>query len=106
VGTELTTRTGCTPLLLPIDDDQVQPILERLQRWADGLLGIDLLLEVPPAHLDLAADGPFLVVAAGQGAEDLALFLALLERLDEVLGKVRGDRIAIMNRYKYPRHTQ
>jgi hypothetical protein len=70
------------PLLLAIDDHQVQPILERLQRHADRLFDVHVLLQITATHVDLAARRPLGDLAGRERLDELAFFLTVLEGSD------------------------
>src|SRR5688572_25106387 len=44
-------------LLVPVEDDEVQPVLERLNRGPDRLLLVHFLLNLTSAHLHLPLGG-------------------------------------------------
>ena len=68
------------PLLLAVEDHQVQAVLERPQRRPDRLALVDDLVELTAARVDLALRGAVLDLAGREDLDEGTPLLALAER--------------------------
>lgn len=79
------------PLLLAVEDDQVDAVLERPQGRPDRLALVDDLVELVPARVDLALRRAVLDLAGREDLDQGAPLLATAESRD-LLGDDAGDQ--------------
>jgi hypothetical protein len=80
------------PLLLSVDQDQIQPVLERLKRGGDGGFFTHVLVEIPTVRFDLSALHARVDLTLREGFEETPVFLAITKGVNLPVDDL-GDEI-------------